>query len=316
MAKTKKKRGFLSFLIDFFFVIVFLVGVGILLYPTFSDFYNNYRNSQLITSYSETVAQIPEEDYSVILEDARKYNELHRVNEILDAFDEEAEEYILTHPYDQLLNPMNNNIMGFIEIPKISVRLAIYHGVGPDSLENGCGHIEGTSLPVGGVGNHTVLSAHRGLPSAKLFTDLDQLEEGDIFILNILGEKLAYAVDQIKTVKPEEIEDLAIDEEKDLATLVTCTPYGVNTHRMLVRGIRTEYTEEIAEQEEKNTTPSIRNPLEGIEEKQKMLVIGGMAFVAIMLILSIILRISDRRKAKRRAMLAREQEERDEQERS
>jgi sortase A len=228
------------------------------------------------------------------------------VNTIIDAFDEEENDYVLSHPYDQVLNPSGNEIMGYIEIPKISVKLAIYHGIGTDALENGCGHIEGTSLPIGGIGNHAVISAHRGLPSAKLFTDLDQLEIGDLFYITVLDEKLAYKVDQIKTVLPEETEDLAIEDDKDLVTLVTCTPYGVNTHRLLVRGERTEYVEE-----EDSTTSGIilRNPLEGTDRSQRLLVTGLLVFIVVLILMGIIMKISDHRKRRRRRRAEREKEQ-------
>ena len=237
------------------------------------------------------------EDYSAIWEAARAFNAEHTVNTIVDAFDEDTNEYVLSHPYDEVLDPTNNGIMGYIEIPKINVRMAIYHGIGTEALENGCGHIEGTSLPIGGVGNHAVLSAHRGLPSAKLFTDLDQIEVGDLFFITVLDAKLAYRVDQILTVLPEETEDLAIEPGRDLITLVTCTPYGVNSHRLLVRGERTEYVEE-----ENTMKPGIilRNPLEGTNRAQRLLAMGLIAFLLFMIIMGIILKISDWRKAKKR----------------
>lgn len=293
--KKKKKSSRFSTLV---LVLLFLVGAAILFYPTVSDLWNNYRNQQLISEYSEAVQDLKQEDFTRYWKEAREYNKQHRVNSIMDAFDEEKNDYVLTHPYDQLLNPMGNDIMGYLEIPKINVRLAIYHGIGAKALENGCGHIEGTSLPIGGKGNHTVLSAHRGLPSAKLFTDLDQLEKGDIFLIQILDKTLAYKVDKISVVLPNETEKLAIKEGKDLATLVTCTPYGVNSHRLLVRGHRTKY---VAEEAEKGPGVIVRNPLEGTDRKQTLLVAGLIAFILILLLLGIILNIRDRRRRKRRA---------------
>ena len=275
-------------------------------YPTVSDLWNNYRNQQLISEYTEVVETLESEDFSEIWAEAREYNAQHTVNTILDAFDEEEGDYVLSHPYDQVLNPTGNEIMGYLEIPKISVKLAIYHGIGTEALENGCGHIEGTSLPIGGVGTHSVLSAHRGLPSAKLFTDLDQLEIGDLFYITVLDEKLAYKVDQILTVLPEETDDLAIEEDKDLVTLVTCTPYGVNSHRLLVRGERTEYVPE-----EDTSTPSmiLRNPLEGTNRSERLLVMGLMAFIIFLILFGIILKIHDWRK--RRKQRKREKSEED-----
>lgn len=304
MAKKKKKKG--SWISSLFLVLIFLIGAGILFYPTVSDLWNNYRNQQLISEYTEVVETMESEDFSEIWAEAREYNAQHTVNTILDAFDEEEGDYVLSHPYDQVLNPTGNEIMGYLEIPKISVKLAIYHGIGTEALENGCGHIEGTSLPIGGVGTHSVLSAHRGLPSAKLFTDLDQLEIGDLFYITVLDEKLAYKVDQILTVLPEETEDLAIEEDKDLVTLVTCTPYGVNSHRLLVRGERTEYVPE-----EDTSTPSmiLRNPLEGTNRSERLLVIGLMVFIIFLILFGIILKIHDWRKRRKQRKREKSEEE-------
>lgn len=302
--KKKKKRR--SWLWNFMLFLVFLIGAGILFYPTVSDLWNNYRNQQLISEYTEVVETLESEDFSEIWAEAREYNAQHTVNTILDAFDEEEGDYVLSHPYDQVLNPTGNEIMGYLEIPKISVKLAIYHGIGTEALENGCGHIEGTSLPIGGVGTHSVLSAHRGLPSAKLFTDLDQLEIGDLFYITVLDEKLAYKVDQILTVLPEETEDLAIEEDKDLVTLVTCTPYGVNSHRLLVRGERTEY---VPEEDTSKPSMILRNPLEGTNRSERLLVIGLMVFIIFLILFGIILKIHDWRK--RRKQRKREKSEED-----
>ncbi|MCD7882231.1 MAG: class C sortase [Lachnospiraceae bacterium] len=295
--KKKKKKG--SRLLSAFLGIGFLIGFGILIYPTISEIWNTYRDQQLISDYTEAVEELESEDYSQIWAEAREYNEQHTVNTIVDVFDEEENEYVLSHPYDDLLDPLGNGIMGYLEIPKIDVKLAIYHGASAEVLEKGVGHIEGTSLPIGGEGTHAVLSAHRGLSSAKLFTDLDQLEIGDIFYLKILDETLAYEVDQILTVEPEETEALAIEEGMDLVTLVTCTPYGVNTHRLLVRGHRTEYVEEEAEV---TSSPVIvvRNPLEGTDQRQKLLVLAIVAFIIFISVLNIILSIRDRRRKRRK----------------
>lgn len=302
----KKRNKRRSWLRNFMFFLVFLIGAGILFYPTVSDLWNNYRNQQLISEYTEIVETMESEDFSEIWAEAREYNEQHTVNTILDAFDEEEGDYVLSHPYDQVLNPTGNEIMGYLEIPKINVKLAIYHGIGTEALENGCGHIEGTSLPIGGVGTHSVLSAHRGLPSAKLFTDLDQLEIGDLFYITVLDEKFAYKVDQILTVLPEETEDLAIEEDKDLVTLVTCTPYGVNSHRLLVRGERTEYVPK-----EDISTPGmiLRNPLEGTNRSERMLVIGLMVFIIFLILFGIILKIHDWRKRRKQRKREKSEEE-------
>lgn len=181
---------------------------------------------------------------------------MHVTEHFKDAFTQ-SEKYILKHPYDQLLDPDGNEIMGSLEIPKISVNLAIYHGIGEESLSQGCGHVEGTSLPIGGTGTHAVLAAHRGLANARLFTDLDQLGEGDVFYLHILDKTLAYEVDKIIVCLPEDTSGLTLEPDKDLVTLLTCTPYGVNTHRLLVRGSRIPY-EEAKEKEAKTTNAATK----------------------------------------------------------
>ncbi len=223
-------------------VIIFLIGLSLLLYPTLSDYWNSFHQSRAIASYAESVAQLDDKQYDEILESAREYNSslIQRAG-ILSLSEEELEEY------NRQLNVGGDGIMGYIEIPSIDVHLPIYHGTEDTVLQVAVGHIEGSSLPVGGVGTHAVFSGHRGLPSAKLFTDLDELVVGDTFIFRILDETLTYEVDQILIVEPQEIEALMIDPEKDLCTLVTCTPYGINSHRLLVRGHRVENEEEAQE---------------------------------------------------------------------
>ena len=215
--KKKKKKG--NVVLNIFIAAVFLTGAGIFLYPTFSDMWNQYRNAKLISKYEQSTSNLSEENYEKLWKEAEEYNAEHPVNSIVDAFDEE-EDYEPTHPYDEVLDPNGDGLMGSIEIPKIQAKLAIYHGLSKNVLEKGVGHVEGTSLPIGGASRHAVLAAHRGLPNAKLFTDLDQMEVGDIFILHILGKNLAYKVDQIKTVLPDETSELDIVEGKDLVTLV------------------------------------------------------------------------------------------------
>ena len=220
-------------------VLILLTGVSLLLYPTVSDYWNSFHQSQAIASYVEAVAEIDNTDYEKMWQEAVAYNEKLKDNSgRWTPTDEELEEY------EQLLNVSDTGIMGYIEIPKIKVSLPIYHGTDEAILQIAIGHIPGSSLPVGGKGTHCVVSGHRGLPSAKLFTDLDQLEEGDLFMMRILDETLTYEVDQVRIVEPEELSDLEIDEDKDLCTLVTCTPYGINSHRLLVRGHRVENLKE------------------------------------------------------------------------
>ncbi|WP_066925122.1 class C sortase [Murdochiella massiliensis] len=221
-------------------ILMILGGLGFLLYPPASDLWNRYRNSKLVDVYSKAVHDLTPDKTEAIWTKAHEYNEKHTTNTIVDAFKDE-EEYVLTAPYDQLLNPSGDNIMGTIEIPKIQVKLPIFHGVGEESLQRGAGHLEGTSLPIGGKSTHSVLSAHRGLPSAILFTDLDQMAKGDLFYLHIMDAVFAYRVVDIQTVLPHQSELLAIQPDRDLCTLLTCTPYGVNSHRLLVTGERTTY---------------------------------------------------------------------------
>lgn len=221
-------------------ILLMLIGLGILLYPTISNLWNQRLHSKMIGSYEGEVIKLTDEKKHELLEAAYEYNAQHTHNVIMDAFDEENE-YVLTHPYDTMLAIDDTGMMCYLEIPKIASKMVVYHGISAKVLEKGVGHIEGTSLPVGGKSTHTVMSAHRGLPSAKLFTDLDQMVVGDQFYIHVLDEHLAYEVDQINVVLPEEVSLLDIVPDEDLATLITCTPYGVNTHRMLVRGHRVPY---------------------------------------------------------------------------
>ncbi len=231
-----KKTGII---LDILIVICLLAGSGFLLYPTVGDVINAGKNKKEIDAYSAAVEALSEDEKNTILSKAQAYNTAHTTNVITDAFTEEGQ---VDETYKKLLNVTGDGMMGYLDIPKINVHLAIYHGTGNDVLQNGVSHLEGTSLPIGGTGTHAVLAGHRGLPSARLFTDLDQIETGDIFSLRILDEELTYEVDQIKVVEPYETEDLAIDPQQDYVTLVTCTPYGVNTQRLLIRGHRIENT--------------------------------------------------------------------------
>lgn len=220
-------------------ILIFLVGLSLLLYPTVSDYWNSLHQSRAIAQYAEQVANLNNEAYDQMIADAQSYNEtLPGKAQRYTLSDEEKE------AYNALLDPSGNGAMGYIEIPEIKCSLPIYHGTGEAVLQIAVGHIEGTSLPVGGPGSHTVLSGHRGLPSAKLFTDLDKLVIGDTFMLRILDETLTYEVDQILIVEPHEMQALEIEDGRDYCTLVTCTPYGINTHRLLVRGHRIENQEE------------------------------------------------------------------------
>lgn len=216
-------------------LLVFLIGLSLLLYPTVSDRWNSMHQSRAIVSYAHKVDNMDTEQNRLIWQNAENFNTgiLYRENQF-SLSDEEL------YRYQTLLNIEDNGIMGYIEIPSINCKLPIYHGTEENTLQVGVGHIEWSSLPVGGESTHAVLSGHRGLPSARLFTDLDKLREGDHFLLYILSETLTYEVDQIRIVEPEDISELRLQEGKDLCTLVTCTPYGINTHRMLIRGHRIE----------------------------------------------------------------------------
>lgn len=297
MKKKKKKKNFVW---NIFFALVFLAGAGVFLYPTVSDMWNQYRNVRLVSRYDEAVTDLSDNEYEKLWNEAKEYNAEHPVNSIVDAFGKK-DDYVLTQPYDQVLDPNGEGLMGSIEIPKINAKLAIYHGLSKTVLEKGVGHVEGTSLPVGGKSTHAVLAAHRGLPSAKLFTDLDQMKKGDIFILHILGKNLAYKVDQIRTVLPEETGELDIVEGEDHVTLVTCTPYGVNTHRLLVRGIRTKYAEgEIRNDETISHRLAVTDP--------RKVLAGGFA-VLIVLILLIYLSVRYRDKKRRLRQLSERKDE-------
>ena len=218
---------------------VLLIRLSLLLYPSFSDWWNSFHQSQAVTTYVEQVASIDDSEYDAIWNEAWEYNQslLERPNHYLLSDEQTAH-------YQQLLNIGGNGIMGYIEVPKIGVTLPIYHGTDESVLQVAIGHLEWSSLPVGGESSHCVVSGHRGLPSAKLFTDLDKMEIGDTFLLYVLDEVLTYEVDQIRIVEPHETQELLITEGQDLCTLFTCTPYGINSHRILVRGHRIETVKE------------------------------------------------------------------------
>ena len=224
-----KKKG--NHLITILLVLIFLLGLSLLLYPAVSDYWNSKHQTRAIAVYSEEVSGLDEDQYQALWEAAAAYNAslLERDNAYLLTEEQKA-------AYEQLLNVSGLGIMGYIEIPSIDCSLPIYHGTEESVLQIAIGHLEWTSLPVGGESTHCVLSGHRGLPSAKLFTNLDKLQEGDVFLLRVLDEVLTYEVDQILIVEPQETGALRIVEGEDYCTLVTCTPYGINTHRLLVRG--------------------------------------------------------------------------------
>ena len=277
----KKKAG------NLVICIIFLAGLSLLLYPFVANQWNNYRQKQLISGYEQVVSEKEAAegiDYDAERKKAEDYNEALLPCVLPDSF-ALAESSGVDPVYMNTLNIAGDEMMGSVEIPKINIKIPIYHTTEEEVLNKGAGHLEGSSLPVGGKSSHCVLSGHRGLPSARLFTDLDQMEEGDTFILNILGHKLAYEVDQIKVVLPEEMSDLEIQEGKDLCTLVTCTPYGINTHRLLVRGHRVKYVETKVQEQREVSKP----------KTDTRLVIAGAAVGAVVLFI-IIFAVRRRRK--------------------
>lgn len=237
MTKSTKKSGIVSTMI---LLLVLGIGLSLLLYPSFSSAWNQRHSTQVIEGYSDRVATLDTEKYEQIWQGAVAYNQT--LVGKTDVWMLTEEEYAV---YEQLLIPEGEAIIGYIEIPSINVLLPIYHGTEDAVLQVGVGHVEWSSLPTGGESTHCVLSGHRGLPSARLFTDLDQIREGDVFMLHVLDETLTYAVDQIRIVEPTDTDSLLIQEGKDLCSLVTCTPYGINTHRLLVRGHRVENAQEV-----------------------------------------------------------------------
>ena len=215
-------------------VLMLFVGVCGLLYPSVSQYWNSKTQTRLIENYREILDSLKPEDYSSFFEEAEAYNTS------LNSLNSPLTDYRQLNGYNSILNIGGNGIMGYITISKLGVEIPIYHGISAEVLNIACGHLEGTSLPIGGESTHSVLSAHRGLPHARLFTDLDKMEVGDTFQITVLNKTVTYQVDQIKVVRPSEVEDIKIIEGEDLCTLLTCTPYGINSHRLLVRGSRIE----------------------------------------------------------------------------
>lgn len=266
---------------NFVLVLILLAGLSLLLYPTVADVWNSMHQSRAIASYTDTVAGLDSISYDDVWNAANEYNQT-LVGRNVSRFFLTDEEKVW---YESLLDVNESGVMGYIEIGRLGVKMPIYHGTGEGVLQVAIGHIEGTSLPVGGRGTHSVLSGHRGLPSAKLFTDIDRMVEGDVFQLYILDEVLTYQVDQILVVLPDEVGPLAIEEDKDLCTLVTCTPYGVNSHRLLVRGTRIA-TPEVEKE------VHITNGARQLERGYVALAVG----VPLLLIMLVVLLIAGRRR--------------------
>lgn len=230
MSKKKKKVSLSTILL----VIILLVGLSVMLYPVISNWWNSHTQSRAIAVYQEAVEELSEVDYKKVMNDAKAYNK--EVRKLRDPF----VDYEEIPDYDNILNVSGNGVMGYISIPQIRVELPIYHGTGEGVLSIAIGHLQGSTLPIGGAGNHSVISAHRGLPSAKLFSDLDQLIVGDTFTITVLKDVYTYEVEEINIVEPNQMDKLICVPGKDLVTLMTCTPYGINSHRLLVRAHRTD----------------------------------------------------------------------------
>lgn len=273
------------------FILVILLGAGAATYPLIASINNERTQSLVQTEYEEKLQQLDTSEIDEALKKAHEYNKTISTVQIEDI--DKIKENL--PDYEDLLNLANNGIMGYIEIPTINIDLPIYHGTTGAAMEKGAGHMEGTSLPVGGIGTHAVISAHSGMASAKLFTDLDKLEIGDIFIITVCNEKLAYEVDNIAVVEPTDIDLIRVDTQQDYVTLLTCTPYGVNTHRLLVRGHRVEMAEEaIAEVEEK------AEPVAStwIEKYEQGILIGVAIFLGLLLIALLVYFIKRRKDKK------------------
>lgn len=222
--------------------LMLLVGLSLLLYPTISDYWNSFHQTRAIAAYVAEVADLSEEEYEAMFQAARDYNQrLLKKPFRWELSPEEVEEY------NSILDVTGTGIMGYIEVPVIGVTLPIYHGTDEGVLQIAIGHLTGSSFPIGGESTHSVVSGHRGLPSAKLFTDLDKVVEGDRFVIRVLNETMTYEIDQIRIVEPNDLSPLAISSGEDYCTMVTCTPYGVNSHRLLIRGHRIENAEEAEE---------------------------------------------------------------------
>lgn len=267
------------------FGLLFLVGFGILAYPTVSNQWNTYRQSRLISNYEQAVSDMQPEDYTKEWEAAREFDSTLVQNNIYgDVFGSDDVDMKDTD-YWKVLNVAGDGVMGYLSIPKINIKLAIYHGTAEDVLQTGIGHMNGTSLPIGGESTHSVLAAHRGLPAARLFTDIDQLKQGDMFYIHVLDETMAYQVDQILDMVDKDDhetleEALQIQEGKDQVTLFTCTPYGVNSHRLLVRGTRVPYEGE----EEVENTP-VDSMLRAIQNYYMLYLILGLAVTLLVILI-------------------------------
>ena len=273
------------------FILVILLGAGAAAYPLIASINNERTQSLVQTEYEEKLQQLDTSEIDAALAAAREYNKTISTVQIEDIDKLKAE----LPPYEDLLNLANNGIMGYIEIPAINIDLPIYHGTTGAAMEKGAGHMEGTSLPVGGIGTHAVISAHSGMASAKLFTDLDNLELGDMFIITVCNEKLAYEVDNIAVVEPTDIDLIRVDTQQDYVTWLTCTPYGVNTHRLLVRGHRVDMAEEAISEVEEKAEPAASTWMERYEQG----ILIGIAIFLGLLLIALLVYFIKRRKDKK-----------------
>lgn len=267
-------------------VLVFLAGLGLVMYPTVSDLVNKAHQSVAIDDYEKKISNMTKDDFHKILEDARLYNHTITTNE----FPRNESDLEGNDEYKAAVNPSGNGMIGYLKIDSIKLRIPIYHTTKESVLQKAVGHIPTTSLPVGGKGTHAVLTGHRGLPSARLFTDLDKVRTGDIFYIYVLDDILAYKVDLIKTVLPAQVNDLQIVPGKDYVTLVTCTPYGINTHRLIVRGERVPYEEAVEQQ--KSVEPVV-----GKLPQEQIAVLAVAPVLVLLLIIIFILKKKKRRNA-------------------
>ena len=273
------------------FIIVILLGAGAAAYPLIASINNEHTQSLVQTDYEEKLQQLDTSEIDAALAAAREYNKTISTVQIEDVDKIKAD----LPPYEDLLNLANNGIMGYIMIPAINIDLPIYHGTTGAAMEKGAGHMEGTSLPVGGIGTHAVISAHSGMASAKLFTDLDKLKLGDMFFITVCNQKLAYEVDNIAVVEPTDIDLIRIDTQQDYVTLLTCTPYGVNTHRLLVRGHRVDMAEEAISEVEEKAEPAAST---WIEKYEQGILIGVAIFLGLLLIALLVYFIKRRKDKK------------------
>ena len=284
----KNKRKYIGL------VLLFLIGLSILLYPMISNAWNKYRDNLLISKYSSSVSsENNSEKLDSMWKAAQEYNEQIKQESVPDAFSVRDGQ---TDPeYESLLNLNGDGMMGYVEIPVIGESIPVYHYTTEESLQKGAGHLFGSSLPVGGESTHCIISAHRGLPSAKLFTDLNLVKEGDVFYLHVLDQTLAYEADQILTVLPEETDSLGIEEGKDYVTLVTCTPYAVNTHRLLVRGHRVPYEEAKESEKDEKKVSGFGNP-----SLIMVIICVVIGIVIAVVIVNVVTRMENRKNKKKR----------------